>query len=85
MADLLERISSVAVSARRDRPPEIDVARRVIYRLRSEEQSIENPLARFAAVSLAPAAASIIIFISFYYFITDPVNSMFYTAATLIP
>ena len=84
MDNNLNIIDGLAQKARRETPPEIQAANRVICRLRERERSLERPLAFFAALAAAPAAVVSVLTINLIYNMTDPLSGFLWLAANLV-
>ncbi len=85
MIDLFGYFKSLVSRAMLERAPRVNVSGRVLYALRYQEQSYDAPLARLAALALAPAAVMVIVSANLFLSISDPLESLFYAAVSLLP
>jgi hypothetical protein len=60
MSDPMETVERFAAQARREGAPDVEVAGRVLYRIREATRPAERRLALFAVGSLAAAAAAMV-------------------------
>lgn len=75
-------IRKIAARARVEKPPQVDVADRVMAILRSRERerlSADGPLAWVAACSCAAAASMTLLLYFSWDTLTDPMIQIFYT------
>ncbi len=81
--DPLDQLNEVALHARRETAPHVDVSARVTSALRAREASIEKPLVIYAALAATAAAITVLFSISVYQNLTDPLVSVFQMAQAI--
>lgn len=91
MRDPLEAVERLAARARQEDVPAVDVAGRVLYRIRDARGPVEPRLAVFALGSLAAAAAAMVLVLPLISTLMDPLAAFLQQSAdiaaaiTLVP
>lgn len=83
MRDPLEIVVRLSARARREEAPRVDVARRVLYRIREGQRPQERPLAVFAIGSLAGAAVAMVVVTPLVNVLMDPLAAFFQESADI--
>jgi hypothetical protein len=91
MRNPMEAVERLAAQARRAEAPNVDVAGRVLYRIREAARPAERRLAYFAVGSLAAAAAAMVLVLPLISTVMDPLAAFLQQSAdiaaaiTLVP
>ena len=85
MNDSLELVEKLAAQARLEAAPLVDVADRVIPRLRQETSSPVWPMALFASGTAAAAVLTLVICMPLIDLLTDPWSLYFASSVGVLP
>jgi hypothetical protein len=83
MRDPMETVERLAARARQEDVPSMDVAGRVLYRIREVRRPTERRLALFAAGSLVAAAAATVLVLPLISTFMDPLAAFVQQSADI--
>ena len=83
MRDPIEAVEWLAARARREGAPNVEVAGRVLYRIREVARPAERRLAFFAVGSLAAAAAAMVMVLPLISTVLHPLSAFLQQSADI--